>query len=380
MPGTEDASAPFPAAHRLPHTRHMISGSAPTAYQRLRESLSAQPRVWLVTGAAGFIGSSLVADLLSLGQQVVALDNFSTGYQHNLDDVVTPEHAHRFRLIRGDIRDLATCRAACTGVDFVLHQAALGSVPRSVQDPITSHDVNVSGFLNVFMAARDAKVKRVVFASSSSVYGDANQLPQREENVGNVLSPYAATKKTNEVYAAVVQRTYALPSIGLRYFNVFGARQDPNGAYAAVIPRWVDHLLSGEPCEVYGDGETSRDFCYVANVVQANLLAATTADPAATGQVYNIAFGQQTSLKRLFTMLRDGLAEKDPSIGVAELTHGPARVGDIRHSLADISKARRMLGYEPTHDIAHGLNEALDWYWARKGRFELKEKVRAVML
>jgi UDP-N-acetylglucosamine 4-epimerase len=358
----------------------MISSSAPTAYQRLRESLSAQPRVWLVTGGAGFIGSSLVADLLSLGQQVVVLDNFSTGYQHNLDDVVRPEFAPRFRLLRGDIRDLAVCRSACAGVDFVLHQAALGSVPRSVQDPITSHDVNVNGFLNVFIAARDAKVKRVVFASSSSVYGDANELPQREDRTGNVLSPYAATKKTNELYAAVVQRTYGLPAIGLRYFNVFGARQDPNGAYAAVIPRWVDHLLTGETCEVYGDGETSRDFCYVANVVQANLLAATTPDSSATGQVYNVACGQQTSLKGLFAMLRDGLAARNPSIGRSVLTHGPARVGDIRHSLADIAKARRLLGYEPTHDIAHGLNEALGWYWARKGRSEVKGAVRAATL
>jgi UDP-N-acetylglucosamine/UDP-N-acetyl-alpha-D-glucosaminouronate 4-epimerase len=326
--------------------------------------------VWLVTGAAGFIGSSLVGELLALGQLVVGLDNFSTGYERNLDDVVTDAAAARFKLIRGDIRDLDDCRSACDGVDYVLHQAALGSVPRSIEDPITSHDVNVSGFLNVFMAARDAKVSRVVYASSSSVYGDSTDVPQREDRVGRPLSPYAVTKKTNESYAAILQRTYGLKSIGLRYFNVFGARQDPNGAYAAVIPRWIDQLIAGAQCIAYGDGETSRDFCYVANVVQANLLAAAAADASATGDVYNIACGQQTSLNGLFAMLRAGLAEKDPAIGAATLEHESPRPGDIRHSLADIAKAARILGYRPMYDIARGLNEALEWYWASRAPLE----------
>ena len=353
----------------------MISGPAQTHFQLLRESLAAQPKVWLVTGAAGFIGSSLVSELLALGQTVVGLDNFSTGYQHNLDEVVGRSSAARFRLIRGDIRDLRICRQACAGSDFVLHQAALGSVPRSIEDPITSHEVNVNGFVNMLVAARDARVSRFVYASSSSVYGDATDVPQREERVGHVLSPYAATKATDETYAAVFQRTYGLQSVGLRYFNVFGARQDPNGAYAAVIPRWVDKLLIGEQCVVYGDGETSRDFCYVANVVQANLLAAATADSTVSGEVYNVACGQQTSLLNLFRMLRDGLAAHRSSVASATLNHEPARAGDIRHSLASISKARRQLGYEPTHDIARGLAEALEWYEARRGLRQRSEEV-----
>jgi len=363
---------PYPLANR-----YMISSSPPNPYQRLRAYLTSHPRVWLVTGAAGFIGSSLVGELLALGQLVVGLDNFSTGYQRNLDDVVTGAAAARFKLIRGDIRDLDDCRLACDGVDYVLHQAALGSVPRSIEDPITSHEVNVSGFLNVFVAARDARVSRVVYASSSSVYGDSTDVPQREDRVGRALSPYAATKKTNEAYAAIMQRTYGLRSIGLRYFNVFGARQDPNGAYAAVIPRWVGQLMAGEQCIAYGDGETSRDFCYVANVVQANLLAAAAADASATGDVYNIACGQQTSLNGLFTMLRAGLSEREPAIGAAHLEHGAPRPGDIRHSVADITKAQRMIGYCPMYDIARGLNEALEWYWASRAPLETMMVCRA---
>lgn len=343
----------------------MPSSPPQTAYDRLRQTLVAEPKTWLVTGAAGFIGSNLTAELLALGQRVVGLDNFSTGYRHNIDDAVAGAHSGQFRFIEGDIRDANVCHSATRGVDYVLHQAALGSVPRSVGDPLTSHDVNVSGALNVFIAARDAKVARVVYASSSSVYGDSAELPQREDRTGRVLSPYAATKATNEVYATAFQRTYGLQMVGLRYFNVFGARQDPQGAYAAVIPRWIDHLLHATPCVVYGDGETSRDFCYIANTVQANLLAATAPDPGVTGEAYNIACGQQTSLKQLFDILRDSLAACDPSIAGATLTHEAPRLGDIRHSLADITKARRRLGYEPTHLAARGLAEAVEWYRSR---------------
>jgi len=341
----------------------MTAGQAPEAYARVRDKLKTNPKTWVVTGAAGFIGSNLVGELLSLDQKVIGLDNFSTGYQKNLDDVARLGAPEQFFFIQGDIRRPEVCEAACSGVDYVLHQAALGSVPRSVGDPLTSNDVNVTGFLTVLSAAKAANVARFVYASSSSVYGDATEIPQRESRVGRLLSPYAATKATNEVYASVFQRTYGVETVGLRYFNVFGPRQDPNGAYAAVIPRWVQHLLTRDPCVVFGDGETSRDFCYIANVVQANLLAAT-ADSAATDEVYNVACGQQTSLIQLFRLLRDGLAEYDSAIAGATLTHGQPRVGDIRHSLADIGKARRRLGYQPTHDVASGLQEALAWYRA----------------
>jgi UDP-N-acetylglucosamine 4-epimerase len=336
----------------------------PQRYTRVRTELQSRPRTWLVTGAAGFIGSNLVQELLGLGQTVVGLDNFATGYRSNLDDAVAGSEAGSgsFRFIEGDIRDLDACRTACEGVDLVLHQAALASVPRSIADPVSSSQVNVEGFLDVLVAARDAGAKRVVYASSSSVYGDARTIPQVEANTGNVLSPYAATKATNELYAAVFQKTYGVETIGLRYFNVFGRRQDPNGAYAAVIPRWVSNLLNDVPCEIFGDGETSRDFCYVANAVQANILAAVVADPAATGEAYNVACGNETSLNDLFTMIRDGLAEYQPSVQSAEASHSPARKGDIRRSLADIGKARRLLGYEPTHRVADGLTSALEWY------------------
>ena len=333
-----------------------------TRFEVVRDELRASPRTWLVTGAAGFIGSNLVQELLSLGQQVVGLDNFSTGHQANIDDVTSSEGSDRFRFIDGDIRDLDACHEAARGVDYVLHQAALASVPRSIADPIASSQVNVEGFLNVLMAARDAKAKRVVYASSSSVYGDATTVPQVEDKTGRVLSPYAATKATNELYASVFQRTYGLETIGLRYFNVFGRRQDPNGAYAAVIPRWVAKLLAGEGCEIFGDGETSRDFCYIANTVQANILAATAPDSGATSQAYNVACGQETSLNELFGMIRTGLAVWQPSVAGMEPLYGEARQGDIRRSLADVSKARRLLGYEPTHAVGAGLEEALSWY------------------
>jgi UDP-N-acetylglucosamine/UDP-N-acetylgalactosamine 4-epimerase len=346
---------------------HMTNISGRTRYLDVRDELVAKPRVWLVTGAAGFIGSNLVQELLGLGQRVVGFDNFSTGYRANLDEAVAanPDTTGSFRFIEGDIRDLEACRDAAVGVDYVLHQAALASVPRSIADPVSSSQVNVEGFLNVLVAARDASAQRIVYASSSSVYGDARTIPQVEENTGRVLSPYAATKATNELYASVFQLTYGLETIGLRYFNVFGRRQDPNGAYAAVIPRWIAKLLKDTPCEIFGDGETSRDFCYIANAVQANILAATTADVAATSQAYNVACGEETSLNSLFRMIRSGLTAYQPSLESVEPLYEEARQGDIRRSLADIGKARRLLGYEPSHRAAAGLEEALAWYAAQ---------------
>lgn len=330
------------------------------------EALRTQPRRWLVTGAAGFIGSNLVEALLELDQEVVGLDSFATGHQRNLDEVlagVTPTQADRFRLITGDIRDAATCTQACADVAVVLHQAALGSVPRSIADPLTSHDVNVTGFVQMLEAARQAGVSRFVYAASSSTYGDEPNLPKREERIGNPLSPYAVTKLVNEIYAAVYARSYGFKATGLRYFNVFGPRQDPYGPYAAVIPKWVDAMLAGEPITINGDGETSRDFCFVANAVQANLLAALGPDEV-QGEVFNVAVGEQTSLNQLFGLLRDGLRRHGRVIA-AEPTFGPFRDGDVRHSEADIGKARILLGYQPTHDIAAGLAEALPWYLAQ---------------
>ncbi len=335
-------------------------------YQAVRDELVANPKVWLVTGAAGFIGSNLSQELVALGQTVVGFDNFSTGYQHNLDEVVAGGEGSSgsLRFIEGDIRDIDACREACLGVDYILHQAALASVPRSIADPVLSSQVNVDGFINVLVAARDASVKRVVYASSSSVYGDATTIPQVEDRTGNVLSPYAATKATNELYASVFQRTYGLQAIGLRYFNVFGRRQDPNGAYAAVIPRWIDGLLKDSACTIFGDGETSRDFCFIANAVQANILAAV-AGGEATNQAYNVACGEETTLNALFSMIRLGLAAHAPFVASASPVHEAARLGDIRRSLADIGKARRLLGYEPTHRASAGLVETLQWYAAQ---------------
>ena len=335
-----------------------------TRYQEVREELAANPRTWLVTGAAGFIGSNIVQELLGLGQRVVGLDNFSTGYQANLDEAVggAAEGAGSFRFVEGDIRDIEACRAASIGVDFVLHQAALASVPRSIADPVTSTQVNVDGSLNVLVAARDAGAKRVVYASSSSVYGDSTVVPQVEDRTGRVISPYAATKAANEMFANMFQGTYGLETVGLRYFNVFGRRQDPDGAYAAVIPRWTAQLLKDIPCRIFGDGGTSRDFCYVANAVQANILAATVAGESVTAQAYNVACGQETSLNELFRMIRTVLARHQPSVQDVEPLYEEARQGDIRRSLADISKARTLLGYAPTHGAEEGLDEALLWY------------------
>lgn len=339
-----------------------------TRYEEVRAELGASPRIWLITGVAGFIGSNLLETLLKLDQRVVGLDNFATGYQRNLDEVKTlvePSQWARFKFIEGDICRLDDCRRASDGVDYVLHQAALGSVPRSLADPIATNAANVTGFLNMLVAARDAKVKRFVYAASSSTYGDHPGLPKVEETIGKPLSPYAVTKYVNELYADVFARAYGFESIGLRYFNVFGARQDPNGAYAAVIPKWTAALIEGEPVFINGDGETSRDFCYVANAVQANLLAAATQNEEAANQVYNVAVGDRTTLNDLYGELRRLLASEFPHLADARPDYREFREGDVRHSQADIGKAARLLGYAPTHRIGAGLELAMPWYVGR---------------
>jgi len=322
------------------------------------------PRTWLVTGGAGFIGSHLVERLLALGQRVRVLDDFSTGHRSNVE-TASAGAERRFELQEGDIREPAACRSACQGVDVILHQAALGSVPRSIQDPATSHDVNVTGFLNVLDAARDVGVGRVVYASSSAVYGDHPGLPKVEEATGRPLSPYAATKAADELYAHAFANAYGVETVGLRYFNVFGPRQDPQGAYAAVIPLWFRALFEGTPAILNGDGETSRDFSYVANVVQANLLAATATDPAALRTVYNVAAGGRTTLLELFDLMRQEAARLHPAASKVGREHRPPRAGDIRHSHANIDRARRLLGYAPTHTLREGLAETVAWYFER---------------
>jgi len=341
-----------------------------TRYEQLLRELPQQPQTWLITGVAGFIGSNLLEALLKLDQRVVGLDNFATGYPHNLDEVqslVSPQQWANFQFIQGDIRELADCQRASTGVDYVLHQAALGSVPRSLADPITTNSANITGFLNMLVASRDAQVKSFTYAASSSTYGDHPALPKVEENIGKPLSPYAVTKYVNELYADVFARCYGFNTIGLRYFNVFGPRQDPNGAYAAVIPKWTAALLKGEPVYINGDGETSRDFCFVANVVQANLLAATSTNPEALNQVYNIALGDRTTLNELFHYLRDTLQSTVISSKVRQsITPSPIyrefREGDVRHSQADIGKAQRLLIYSPKYAIKQGIEQAMPWY------------------
>jgi UDP-N-acetylglucosamine 4-epimerase len=338
------------------------------ALSKMRDALAGRALTWVVTGSAGFIGSHLVEALLRLEQQVVGLDNFATGHRDNLRQVeraVGAEAWKRHRSIEASIVDLAACQAACRGADIVLHHAALGSVPRSIADPLSTHMANVNGFVNMLLAARDAGVARFVYASSSSAYGDHEGLPKVEHAIGDPLSPYAASKRANELYAGVFARCYGMQTVGMRYFNVFGPRQDPEGAYAAVIPRWIRAMLTGEPVEIHGDGETTRDFCFVANAVQANLLAALTQDPGAVNQVYNIAVGERTSLNRLFEILRSLLGERRKSIRAVEPVYRPFREGDVRHSLADITLARQRLGYEPTHTLTSGLGEALSWYVAR---------------
>jgi UDP-N-acetylglucosamine 4-epimerase len=334
-------------------------------YEQVKIEFLAAPRNWLVTGAAGFIGSHLVEHLLKLNQKVVGLDNFATGRRQNLEEIrqaTTAEQWHRFNFIQGDIQDLQLCHKACRGVDHVLHQAALGSVPRSIADPIRTHASNITGFLNLLVAARDNQVKRFVYASSSSVYGDHPDLPKREDAIGHQLSPYAVTKHVNELYAGVFASCYGIETIGLRYFNVFGPRQDPSGPYAAVIPIWVAAMLENRPVTIFGDGTTSRDFCYVANVVQANLLAATARRPDAVNQVYNIAVSARTSLAELFELIRHGLAGTFPRLQNFKPVYAAPRAGDIRHSHADISKAHERLGYEPGHTLEQGLSETLNWY------------------
>ncbi|WNO07868.1 NAD-dependent epimerase/dehydratase family protein [Teredinibacter sp. KSP-S5-2] len=334
-------------------------------YSELQATLLESSKVWLVTGVAGFIGSNLLETLLKLNQTVVGLDNFATGHQKNLDEVqslVSSEQWSRFRFIEGDIRNLDTCKQACSGVDYVLHQAALGSVPRSINDPITSNETNISGFLNMLVAARDAEVKSFTYAASSSTYGDHPALPKVEENIGRPLSPYAVTKYVNELYADVFAKTYNFKTVGLRYFNVFGKRQDPNGAYAAVIPKWTAAMIAGEEVFINGDGETSRDFCFIENAVQANLLAATASDEA-KNEVYNVAVGDRTTLNVLFDSLKASLAKLDVVYGLDQV-YRDFRAGDVRHSQADVSKAARLLGYQPSHRIAEGIEEAMPWYIA----------------
>lgn len=336
-----------------------------TRYEQVQQELQVNPKVWLVTGVAGFIGSNLLETLIKLGQTVVGLDNFSTGYQRNLDEVqtlVSPEQWANFRFIEGDIRDLETCKKACDGVHYVLHQAALGSVPRSVADPITTNQNNIDGFLNMLVAARDAMVQRFVYAASSSTYGDHPGLPKVEDQIGKPLSPYAITKYVNELYAGVFAKTYGTHSIGLRYFNVFGPRQDPDGAYAAVIPKWISSLIKGEPVYINGDGETSRDFCYIDNVVQANLLAGTTTHADAVNQVYNVAVGDRTTLNELYQLLKENLLGSFKHLNNASPTYREFRAGDVRHSLADIGKAEKLLRYCPAHTIRSGIEIAKHWY------------------
>lgn len=333
-------------------------------YEQIQQQLVTSPKKWLITGVAGFIGSNLLETLLKLNQQVVGVDNFATGHQHNLDDVqhnVSQQQWQNFQFVEGDIRHIDDCHRVCRGVDYVLHQAALGSVPRSLNDPITTNSVNIDGFLNMLVAARDARVQSFTYAASSSTYGDHTALPKEEANIGNPLSPYAVTKYTNELYAQVFARNFDFACIGLRYFNVFGRRQDPNGAYAAVIPKWTAALLNQEPVHINGDGHTSRDFCYIDNAVQANLLAAVaTADTK--NQVYNVAVGDRTTLNELFSAIKAQLAKQLPYVGEAQPVYREFRAGDVRHSQADISKARQCLGYQPSHRILDGIGEAVAWY------------------
>lgn len=332
---------------------------------KIKNKLSENPKTWLVTGVAGFIGSNLLEELLNLGQAVIGLDNFSAGHQKNLDDVqakVGEKVWKSFTFIKGDIRNLDDCRKACVDIDFVLHHAALGSVPLSIKDPIATSESNVNGFLNMLVAGRDTGVKRFIYAGSSAIYGDDPDIPKVEDAIGKPLSPYAVTKHVNELYADIFTVTYNMECIGLRYFNVFGPRQDPEGAYAAVIPRWIEELANGIVPTIFGDGETSRDFCYVDNVVEANLLAATTENPEAVNQVYNIACGVSTTLNELCEMIRDSLIRFQPEAAKIQPRYGDFRTGDVRYSVADISKAKKLLGYIPAYAVSKGLNETVQWF------------------
>ena len=334
-------------------------------YNEIKKELQRKQKTWLVTGVAGFIGSNLAEALLKLNQKVIALDNFATGYKYNLDHVrssVTPEEWKNFTFVEGDITHYETCIEITKGIDIVLHQAALGSVPRSIDNPVVSNNANVTGFLNMLTAAKDNGIKRFVYASSSSVYGDSQELPKVESRTGNILSPYALTKAVNELYMGVFYKTYGFESIGLRYFNVFGKRQDPNGAYAAVMPKWIGQILNGEDVYINGDGETSRDFTYIDNVVQANIMAGMTTNTEAFAKAYNTAAGGRETLNNLYRAITKGLKERLPELAIKEPIYREFRAGDIRHSNADISRAKELLGYEPTHTLQEGLSESLDWY------------------
>ncbi len=335
------------------------------AYTHLLARMEAEPSTWLVTGVAGFIGSNLLETLLRHGQKVVGLDNFITGHQENLDmvrETVGADAWGRFTFIKGDIRDVDTCRQACAGVDHVLHEAALGSVPRSIEDPILTNSCNITGYLNMLVAAKDAGVQSFVYAASSSTYGDHPGLPKVEDHIGHPLSPYAVTKYVDELYADVFTRSYGFKTVGLRYFNVFGQRQDPNGAYAAVIPQWFAGMIKGSDIFINGDGETSRDFCYIDNVVQMNLLASFATEDA-KNQVYNVAFGERTTLKELFELIKAEVAPRRPAAAAHTAIYRDFRKGDVRHSLADISKAKTLLGYDPQFSVRQGMKLAADWYY-----------------
>jgi len=340
-----------------------------TKYEQLQERLKDNQSTWLVTGVAGFIGSNLLEKLLILNQKVVGLDNFDTGHQYNIDQAIQDANnatakdlSNNFKFINGDIREIEDCKQACNGVDYVLHQAALGSVPRSIEDPITTNSANIDGFLNMLVASKDANVKRFVYAASSSTYGDHPDLPKVENKIGNPLSPYAVTKVVNELYANVFAKTYGFKTIGLRYFNIFGKRQDPNGAYAAVIPKWVAAILNKDDVFINGDGETSRDFCYINNAVQMNLLAATTDNNEATDQVYNVALNDRTSLNKLYQMIEERLIQRTQGLEKKEPIYQDFRAGDVRHSQANIYKAQELLDYQPKYMISEGMDKAMDWY------------------
>jgi UDP-N-acetylglucosamine/UDP-N-acetylgalactosamine 4-epimerase len=348
-----------------------------TKYEQLQEHLKNNQSTWLVTGVAGFIGSNLLEKLLILNQKVVGLDNFDTGYQHNIDQAIQDANNAtgkdlngNFMFINGDIRELGDCKEACSGVDYVLHQAALGSVPRSIEDPINTNRANIDGFLNMLVASKDANVKRFVYAASSSTYGDHPDLPKVEDKIGNPLSPYAVTKVVNELYASVFAKTYGFKTIGLRYFNIFGKRQNPNGAYAAVIPKWVAVILNKDDVYINGDGETSRDFCYVDNAVQMNLLAATTDNDDATDQVFNAALNDRTSLNKLYQMIEERLIQRTEGLEKKEPVYRDFREGDVRHSQANIDKAQALLDYQPKYMISEGMDKAIDWYVSSLTKFK----------
>jgi UDP-N-acetylglucosamine/UDP-N-acetylgalactosamine 4-epimerase len=340
-----------------------------TKYEQLQEYLKDNQSTWLVTGVAGFIGSNLLEKLLILNQKVVGLDSFDTGHQHNIDQAIQDANnatgkdlSGNFKFINGDIREIEDCKQACDGVDYVLHQAALGSVPRSIDDPINTNRANIDGFLNMLVASKDAKVKRFVYAASSSTYGDHPDLPKVEDKIGNPLSPYAVTKVANELYASVFAKTYGFKTIGLRYFNIFGKRQDPNGSYAAVIPKWVVAILNKDDVYINGDGKTSRDFCYIDNVVQVNLLAATTDNDKATDQIYNVALNDRTSLNKLHQMIEERLIQKIQELEKKEPIYRDLREGDVRHSQANIDKTQALLDYQPEFIISEGMDKTIDWY------------------